>query len=304
MQSLLNLSKKNTIEILKNFNKKPLKSLGQNYLIDFNIVNKFFSFCNFPLKDSLIIEIGPGIGALTKVFLSKGYKILAIEIDSFSINILMNLFKLKSTGDMNSFKQNQSSFLLFQEDFMKFDLEKQVKDFSSEIFIIGSLPYYLTSSILFKLFEKKPLIKEMVFIIQKEVVERITSKENSKQYGLLSVISRYFYHIKKGFLIQKNAFYPIPKVESRVIYFKLKEDIPKINYFLFKSIVKSAFNQRRKQLMKALNTSPLVTFNKEIIDKTFNCFPNMKTMRADQISFENYLEFSEKYEFFLTNVSN
>ena len=177
---------------------KPKKRWGQNFLIDKNICNKIVSSFELKSTDS-ILEIGPGKGAITDLLTQKVKKVIGIEIDSNLCEILN--------------KKNIPNLEIINNDILKTNTNK----YSTKI-IVGNLPYYITTPIIFNFFESNKSWEKMYFLIQKEVAERIIANPGSKSYGRLSIMTQIFSNPKILFNISPNVFRPIPKVESSLIY--------------------------------------------------------------------------------------
>ena len=225
---------------------KPKRKFGQNFLTDDNIAKDIVSF----LSDSetkTIIEIGPGKGILTKFLLKISQKeIKFVEIDEECISYLKNIYP-------NIEKH------LINDDFLNINLNS----FEQPLSIIGNFPYNISSQILFKIYENKNIINEMIGMFQLEVAERICSNYGTKKYGILSVLIQAFFEVKMMKKIKPQSFLPIPKVDSAVI--KISKKIDKINCdeILFKKIVKQSFGQRRKTLRNSLKIFNITDIKKE-----------------------------------------
>ncbi len=217
------------------------KSLGQNYLNDLYIIYKIVNILN--IKNKNIIEIGPGKGSLTKIILSKDPKSLTlIEKDN------------KLSEHLKSQYRGNKKINIFNEDVLKFDLEKKIKENS---IIFGNLPYNISSQILVKIikFKKRPIkYTDLIFMFQKELADRISGKFGTKNYGRLAVLANYNLDIYKKFDVSPNCFYPKPKVTSSVLHFKRK--ITKINKIKnienLEKITNLLFSNRRKMINKNL----------------------------------------------------
>lgn len=249
----------------------PLKRFGQNYLQDQNIIKKIVSEID-PKEDEIIIEIGPGQGAITKLLLESRAKLTAIEIDKRVIDDLQSRF----------IKLN-----LFQSDFLKLDLKKFVNSTQQKLRIVGNIPYNITSPILFKLFENNTIVQDAVLMVQYEVAKRMTAKMGSKDYGILSVLLEYFGSTKLAFKVSPNVFYPKPNVDSAVvhIHFNDKRENSEFNS-MFKSIVKSSFGNRRKTLKNSLSNGIFaeVNFSECGIDLS---------LRAEQLNIDDFIKLAE-----------
>lgn len=249
----------------------PLKRFGQNYLKDQNIVRKIISEID-PKENDLIIEIGPGQGAITNLLLESKANLTAVEIDKRVIEDLQNRF---------------TNLSLIQSDFLKLDLNKFINPSQQKLRIVGNIPYNITSPILFKLFENNLIIQDAVFMVQYEVAKRMTAQMGSKDYGILSTLLEYFGNTKLAFKVSPNVFYPKPNVDSAVvhIYFNDKRDNSNFNT-MFKSIVKSSFGNRRKTLKNSLS-------NGIFADVNFSGCGIDLSLRAEQLKVDDFIKLAE-----------
>lgn len=246
------------------------KHLGQHFLNDENIAQKIADALTLQ-NYTIALEIGPGMGVLTKYLLQKPIDTYVIEIDTESVEYLKTHY-LKLSNKILS------------EDFLKFDLTKV---FGNEPFaVIGNFPYNISSQIVFKVLQMRDQIPEFAGMFQKEVAERICEKKGSKTYGILSVLTQAFYDTEYLFTVSEHVFTPPPKVKSGVMRMRRKEDykLP-CDEKLFFNVVKKAFNQRRKTLRNSL--------------KTFNLSENLREdsifdLRPEQISVEQFIELTQK----------
>lgn len=217
---------------------RPLKRFGQNYLVDKNVIQKIVNEFN-PGMDDVVIEIGPGTGALTSELMSKVKKLYAVEIDKRVVERLALSYP---------------SVHVINQDFIKLDLN--IYSDEKPLRIIGNIPYNITSPILFKLIEKRALVSDTMLMVQLEVAKRITAKENSDDYGILGVLLNYFAETKLCFKISPNVFYPKPKVESAIIHLNFTKNVQSdVDDKLFIQVVKAAFGNRRKKLKNSLGNS-------------------------------------------------
>ncbi len=223
----------------KNYQVKAKKYLGQHFLIDENIAKKIADTLTLNGYKN-VLEIGPGMGVLTKYLLQKDITTHVIEIDSESIEYLKaNYLNL--------------AHRIIEKDFLKYDL---IKVFKEEPFaIIGNFPYNISTQIVFKVLEMRNQIPEFSGMFQKEVAQRICEKEGSKKYGILSVLTQAFYNVEYLFTVPPQVFNPPPKVESGVLRLIRKENyaLPCDEKLFFK-VVKTGFQQRRKTLRNSLKT--------------------------------------------------
>ncbi len=225
---------------------KPKRKFGQNFLTDDNIAKDIVSFLS-DSKTKTIIEIGPGKGILTKYLLKISHKeIKFVEIDEECVSYLKNKYP-------NIEKH------LINDDFLNINLNS----FKQPLSIIGNFPYNISSQILFKIYENKIIVNEMIGMFQLEVAERICSNYGTKKYGILSVLIQAFFEVKMMKKIKPNSFLPIPKVDSAVIKISKKTDTINCDEILFKKIVKQSFGQRRKTLRNSLKIFNITDIKKE-----------------------------------------
>ena len=254
---------------------KPLKRFGQNYLRDNNILDKIIKEIN-PASEDFIIEVGPGMGALTSKLAATEAEIAAIEIDK----------RVKE-----DLAEKYPSVKFYNEDFLKTDLINFYHRSGRKLRIAGNIPYNLTSPIIFKLIEENNIINDAVLMVQYEVAKRMTSSRGSKDYGIFSVLLNYFSEVKFCFKVSPNVFYPKPKVFSAVIHIFMKEltisnDLKK----RFIEIVKASFGKRRKTLKNSLGDSIFkdIDFSESGIDLS---------LRAEQLNIKDF----EKLALFTLN---
>lgn len=251
---------------------KAKKHLGQHFLTDENIAKKIADTLQLEGYE-IVLEIGPGMGVLTKYLLEKNIETYVIEIDTESVEYL-NAHYPKLHGKIIS------------KDFLKYNLNEV---FNGRPFaLIGNYPYNISSQIVFKCLEMRDQIPEFSGMFQKEVAERICEKKGSKTYGILSVLAQAFYDVEYLFTVHENVFNPPPKVKSGVMRMKRKENYQlACNEKLFFTVVKTAFNQRRKTLRNSLKSLIISDNLKE--DSIF-------ALRPEQLSVEQFIELTQKIE--------
>lgn len=258
---------------MKNFEYK--KSLGQNFLIDQNIINKIINSIDIK-EDSLIIEIGPGSGALTKELVKLKTNVVSFEIDT----------RLKETLDKLE-KDNNNLEIIYQ-DFLKLDLKEflNTKKYKN-LYFIANLPYYITTAIINKITrESNP--NEMILMVQREVANRFSAKPNTRDYGSISVYLQYNYDISNVALVSKTCFYPVPKVDSMVIKFKNKENkLKPIDENKFYNLIKDSFQFKRKNLKNNLKG-----YNLDKINDTLKKYNKDLTSRAESLSVDEFIDIS------------
>jgi len=241
----------------------PKKALGQHFLNDETIAEKIVQ--SFSLNNMHILEIGPGMGVLTRLLLQYENKNFSVvEIDTESVAYLQKKYP---------------TLQIISGDFLKVNLTDYYDD---KLTIIGNFPYNISSQILFKVLENKDKVTELVGMFQKEVAERIASKPGKKMYGILSVLLQAFYDIEYLFTVDEHLFTPPPQVKSAVIRMvRNPEKKLRCNEALFKNIVKTAFNQRRKTLRNSLKS---FSFTEGYREKP------IFGMRPEQLSVEEFEE--------------
>jgi len=257
--------------LLKTYGLTPSKSMGQNFLIDKNIINKIIETSN-PLKSDVILEIGPGLGSLTLKLSEKAKKVIAIEKDEKMCIILDKL-------GLNNVK-------IVNKDILKVDFDKEIP---KKYRVIANIPYYLTSRLIRRLLERKNQPSDIILMIQKEVAERIC---NTIKPGLLSLSVQFYADAKIKFIVSKNSFYPKPKIDSAIIQITPhKKNHPEGLSKNFFKIIKAAFSHPRKQLIN--NFSEKFEKEKPLIKNWLienNIQPNQ---RAEKISINKWIELAK-----------
>lgn len=266
-----------TREILKRYNIKADKSLGQNFLISDEVVDGIVESANIE-KEDIVIEIGPGLGVLTNLLLQKSNNVIAVELDPRMVSILKDRFKEKD------------NFTIINEDILKVDLAKIInerKSSNSRVKVVANLPYYISTPIIMKLLENNEIIDEIIVMVQKEVGDRLTAKTGERLAGAITYAVSYYSNASKVINVPKESFIPSPKVESVVIKLELKKNVQEENKELLFKIIKSAFAQRRKTLENALINGKIVT-SKERIQEIFHKLGIEKNVRGENLSLEQY----------------
>ena len=231
-------SAQRTNEILKKFDMYAKKSFGQNFIIEGGIVEKIARNCN--CDDVAVIEIGPGIGALTEQLAKRAKKVVCYEIDE----------RLKDVLDY-SLAEYDNVEVIF-EDFLNINLLEKVNELNNHyqrVVICANLPYYITTPILFKIFESKADVDNITVVMQKEVADRFLAKVDTKDYNALSIIASVYYNCKSVMKVSRTIFNPRPNIDSTVIQFYKQENAIEIKdeqgLFL---LIKGCFKQRRKTI--------------------------------------------------------
>ena len=275
--------KSELMSVLNKYNFSFSKSLGQNFLIDQNILNKIVSGSGIN-KNTNVLEVGPGAGTLTRELCLTAKKVTAVEIDKALIPIL------------NDVMSDFDNFNLINSDILELNINEMIKnEFGNEDFtVVANLPYYITTPIIMNFLESELPVKSMTLMIQKEVAARILAEPGTKDYGALSVAVQFYAEPEIICTASPHCFTPQPKVTSSVINLKLY-DKPKYdvkNKELFFKIVKSIFSQRRKTLVNSLSGSPYLDLSK---DKIINILKQMdlnEKIRGEKLNIEQIAELS------------
>ncbi len=270
-----------TKSIMKQNGIRANKSLGQNFLINKDVLESIVNSSEIS-KDDMVIEIGPGLGTLTKYLLEKAGEVLCIEIDSKMIKILNNRFN------------QYENFEIINEDVLKVDLnniisEKKRQGKVKNVKIVANLPYYITTPIIMKLLEDKLDIESITVMIQKEVAERLIAVPGEKETGAITYTVYYYCESEKIMEVPNSSFIPEPEVTSEVIKMELRSkpaveiENPKIMFM----IIKSAFMQRRKTLLNALTNTKVFLSKEEGLEilKKLNLGENI---RAENLSIQDF----------------
>lgn len=267
-----------TQELVKKYNFKFSKSLGQNFLVDDSVLNDIVSGAEVNDED-FIIEIGPGVGTLTAQLLMKAKKVTSIELDNDLIPILE-----QELGE-------NKNFSLVHKDALKVDFNELIGDENS-VKLVANLPYYVTTPIIVKLLKDGYNFKSLTIMIQKEVAERINAEPNCKEYGALSVLVQYYCNTSIIRRVAPTCFIPRPKVESIVI--KLDRlDTPRVrakDIKLMFELVRAGFNMRRKTLWNAAKTLKL---SKEKLEVAFEKSGVDPKRRAETLTLEEFALLSD-----------
>ncbi|MFU0825775.1 16S rRNA (adenine(1518)-N(6)/adenine(1519)-N(6))-dimethyltransferase RsmA [Clostridium sp.] len=273
------MEKVTTRDVVKKYNFKFTKSLGQNFLIDDSVLEDIVKGAEVSYDD-FIIEIGPGVGTLTRELLSKAKKVCAIELDSDLIPILKEELK-----DFDNFE-------LIHKDALKVDFNEIIGEEKS-VKVVANLPYYVTTPIIANLLTKGYNFKSLTIMIQKEVAERINAEPNNKDYGSLSVLVQYYCDTKILRRVPPTCFIPQPKVESIVIRLD-KLDKPRVEVKdkdLFFKVVRQSFNMRRKTLRNAIKS--LGMLNSEEMDKAFEEAGIDSRRRGETLSLQEFANLAD-----------
>ena len=261
--------------MIENFNFK--KKFGQNFITDKNLLESIIKFSGINEKN-VAIEIGAGAGALTEKLCANAKKVISFEIDKDLEPHLQQLFK------------NQKNLKLIFDDAMKIPNEKINTLAEEDFHLIANLPYYITTPLIFKFLENDKC-KSLTVMIQKEVAERIASKEGTKNYGVLSVTIGAIATTKICKIVPKEMFTPTPQVDSAIIHIEKKET--NINYSSLKNLVQSAFSMRRKTLQNNLTKSFMTKQEFLLVCDKLKIAPNC---RAEQLTIDQFKQLAKEVE--------
>ena len=273
-----------TRDILKKYNISANKKLGQNFLIDDEVIDGIINASDVN-KNDLVIEIGPGLGTLTKRLLDNAGKVICIELDTRMIGILNDRFKF------------YNNFEVINEDVLKVDLNKLINENKNEELktakIVANLPYYITTPIVMKLLEDKLDIESITVMVQKEVADRLVDVPGGKKSGAITYGVNYYTKPEKVIEVPNTAFIPAPEVNSSVIKLNVL-DRPsaevKSEEMLFK-IIKMAFMQKRKTLLNGLTNGNLAA--KEQIEKMLVDLGFDLRIRGEKLSLEDFAKIAD-----------
>lgn len=270
--------KVNTLEIVKKYGFRFTKSLGQNFLIDKSVLEDIVEGAQVN-KDDFIIEIGPGVGTLTRELLKKAKKVCAVELDSDLIPILREELK------------EYANFEIINEDALHIDFSEAIGEEKS-VKLVANLPYYVTTPIISKLLTEKYKFDSLTIMIQKEVGERIAASPDCKEYGALSLLVQYYCDASIIRKVSPSSFVPQPKVESIVLRLDRLEE-PKVkvkNEKLFFEVIRDSFNMRRKTLWNALK---VLNLNSDSMTKVFQDAGIDPKRRGETLSIQEFGRLSD-----------
>lgn len=270
-----------TKSIMKKYNIRANKSLGQNFLINSEVVENIINSSEIN-KEDMIIEIGPGLGTLTKYLLEKAGKVLCIELDSKMVKILNNRFSI------------YNNFEIINADILKINLDEIINENKKQerikkVKVVANLPYYITTPIIMKLLEERLDIEGITVMIQKEVADRLIEIPGGKNTGAITYTVYYYCESEKIMEVPNSSFIPEPEVTSEVIKMNLRDKPaveiknPKVMFM----IIKSAFMQRRKTLLNAL-TNTKVFINKDEGLKILKKLNLSENVRAEELSIQDF----------------
>lgn len=283
----------NTKDIIKKHNIRLTKSLGQNFLTDERVVKRIVDAAGVSDTD-LVIEVGPGIGSMTVELAARAGRVVAVEIDKHLIQALSE--NLKAFGNVK----------IVNENILDIDIKELISHNQKgrdpeckydSVKVVANLPYYITTPIIMKFLEEDPGIDTMVFMVQKEVAERMAAKPGGKDYGALSVAVQYYAMPEKVFDVPPHCFIPQPDVDSSVVRLAVHKTPPVelLDRELFFKTIKAAFGQRRKTLLNALSNSGYFNMSKEEIKGILQKLGIEENRRGETLSIMQFAELANSF---------
>ncbi|HPB80245.1 MAG: 16S rRNA (adenine(1518)-N(6)/adenine(1519)-N(6))-dimethyltransferase RsmA [Tissierellia bacterium] len=269
-------------DILDRYGFKFSKSLGQNFLIDGNIIKRIVEIAGLDEKSG-VLEIGPGFGTLTQLLCKKANKVIAIEVDKSLIEVH------KGTLDYPNLK-------IIYDDFLKVDVNKLIEEeFKGlDVKIVANLPYYITTPIIMKILEEKYKVSKIVVMVQKEMAQRLNSKPGTKDYGAITLAVQYRADTNIAMIVPNSVFMPKPKVDSAVIEFRIlpKPRIDVCDEKMLFEVIKASFAQRRKTILNGLSNS--LNFSKDIINESLVSASINPGIRGEKLTLEEFGRISDE----------
>jgi 16S rRNA (adenine1518-N6/adenine1519-N6)-dimethyltransferase len=271
-------------EVLARKNFAPLKSLGQNFLVDRNFLDKIIKSGGLS-HDDLVLEIGPGLGGLTERLAREAGKVVAVEYDRGLYGVLQETLA------------PYANLKLINADFLEVDL-CQILDYPGyHPKVIANLPYYITTPIIFKLLESRMHWDLMIFLVQKEVAQRVSAQPGAKDYGALTVMLNFFGTVEWVCHVPKQVFYPVPQVDSAVI--KITPGLTRIDWEIYpylQQVVQASFGQRRKTLLNALGQLEPFSGAKEALKEILLKSGINPAWRGETIGVAQYLKIAAELQ--------
>lgn len=283
------MSPRNTVkDILSSQKLAPHKKLGQNFLVHRQTAEKIVHLANITPSDT-IIELGVGFGALTSPIAGQAHKVIGIEIDSGIVRWHQEK------------KELPDNVTLIHQDLLKTDFKKLAEQDGELLKIMANLPYSISNPLLFKLIENRESVEWAVLMLQKEVGQRLTASVGTKEYGVLTVLLNSCASVKMLMELGPGQFHPKPKVDSVVVRITFNpppveaKQLPPFDQKLLKKIVKSAFQQRRKTLLNALSSNPLLPYDKVTVKAALAKAEIDSKIRAEKLTTADYVKLTNTF---------
>ncbi len=263
---------------------KTKKRLGQNFLINGDVIRNILDYSDINSNDT-VVEIGPGAGFVTEQLIKRAKKVIAVELDGDAVKILEKL--------------DAENLQIIHKDILKTDLSELCDE---KVKIVANIPYYITSPIIVHLLgeiddlnnKNRSKITDILLMVQEEVAKRMSADENSpsKQYGLLSILSRFWADVQIKEFVGRKSFFPSPKVNSALVYLKVREKplLDLKDYQYFKKTIKAAFSQRRKNIKNCLLSGG---FSKQSVEAALDSLGIDRNIRGEKLSIETFGKLSE-----------
>jgi len=257
------------------------KSLGQHFLRDANIARNIVAALD-PRTGDRVLEIGPGQGVLTELLSASGARVVAVDIDRRSVEVLRTRFQEKEHPNVS----------ILHADILTLDLKDMAKRLGGPLRVIGNLPYNITSRILFHIFDAHENVQDALFMMQREVADRLVAKHGGKNYSRLSVMTQVHAHVERRFHVSPNVFIPRPKVWSSVVYLRIhRERLSQIrNYSFFRSLVTATFGKRRKTIFNSLRFAGIDTATLP------PAFTGYLKLRPEQLTVDEFIQLANSLE--------
>lgn len=271
--------------LLQRHGLRPLKRLGQNYLIDRNVLDKIVRLAE-PAESRFVLEIGPGLGTVTQALAEQAEKVVAVEIDSRLLPVLE-----ETLGGLSNVE-------VVNADFLRLDLDPFLNErFGSEkCAAVSNLPYYITSPIIVRLLENTERFSRIVLMVQREVAERLDAKPRTNAYGSLTVFVQFHCDVQIAAHVSKNVFFPAPEVDSALIVLDplLEPSVKTVDEQLFFRIVRAAFGKRRKTLSNALVTAAGESWPKNAVQQALEKAGIDPPRRGETLSLEEFARLADE----------
>ena len=272
-----------TRSIMSKFDIRANKRYGQNFLIDDNVLENIVNASNVTEED-LVIEIGPGLGNLTEYLLDRAKYVLLVEIDPKMIEVLNHRFN------------DRKNFTLINNDILQVNIDEMVEKIKEEkglefrkVKVVANLPYYITTPIIFKLLEDENIISDITVMVQKEVAERMVAAPKSKEFGILTLMVKYFSEANIEIIVPNSSFIPEPGVTSAVISLEKRRNYDVKNEKVFFELIHKAFAQRRKKMTNSLVATKFNNIIKEEIEELFTRCNLSTNTRAEELEIEDFI---------------
>jgi 16S rRNA (adenine1518-N6/adenine1519-N6)-dimethyltransferase len=259
----------------------PKKSLGQHFLRDENVARKIVRELRLAAED-VVVEIGPGTGALTKYLVTSARNVVGIEVDRRAAEVLREFFS--------------GSIEIIESDVLRVDLTAVAATYRQLLRVVGNIPYNITSEILFWLFEHHSAVRDATLMMQVEVAQRLLAKPKTKAYGILSVVTHLYAQPALVFTVSRNSFYPVPEVDSALVHLDFRRQLPPCNVPLLLAVVRATFGKRRKTLRNGLRYMGWTDEQLEAVRFDLQ-------RRPEELSLEEFIELTSQLERFQKSLA-